>query len=191
MQVVVSPFDVTRFSSLADRQHVRSAGVHLSQIYMDIENTLAPREEMEQTQLSAYRAAGFLWEYVFSQAMAASMESDTLVRPGEVEMDGIIGSPDLYNVQNGKVADTKATWKSARKLENLEKFFWSWLMQIKGYCWMMGVQEAEVYIFCVNGDYKPPAPKAYQIDLKFSVHELRQNWDMIKNHARSRGWKVK
>lgn len=146
---------------------------------------------MEPAQLDAYRAIGFLWEYVFSAAMAKSLEGDNYIRPGEIEIDGIIGSPDLWNVRNNKVADTKATYKSARKLENMEKFFWEWLMQIKGYAWMMGVLEAELFVFCVNGDYKPPAPRAYKIDMKFSVHELRENWQMLKNHARMRGWKIK
>lgn len=193
MQIISdTPLDVDRhLVSQSDRVHLRSAGVHLSQIYYDIESTLTPREEMEQAQLEVYRSAGFLWEYVFSKAMAESLESDVYVRPGEVELDGIIGSPDLYNTREGRVADTKFMWKSARKLENLEKFFWTWLIQLKGYCKMMGIQDAELFVFACNGNYKPPVPVARHIVIHFSVHELEANWMMIKNHARSRGWKVK
>jgi hypothetical protein len=120
--------------------------------------------------------------------MIRSLQSDRYVRPGEFTKDGITGSPDLIDLQEWAVVDSKCTWRSSRKLERLEKYFWTWLVQLKGYCAMVGTQDAYLWIFFVNGNWKPPAPEIRAIHLKFSQHEINENWSMIKNHARKRGW---
>jgi hypothetical protein len=166
----------------------RSPGLHMSQIYQDIEDTLVQRDPMAADQLDVYRSAGFIFEHLMEQAMARSMQSTDLVRPGEFTIDGITGSPDLIHLPTWSVWDTKFTWRSMGKLQNPEKFFWSWIVQLKGYCYMVGTQLASNIVFFANGDYRPPRPAIRRLDFEFTSRELDDNWDMLYNHAEKRGW---
>lgn len=167
----------------------RSDGLHLSQIYNDIEATLAPREEMEESQLSNYRAGGFLWERLFSSAMADSIRGGDIVRPGEFAVDGIAGSPDNLRIDPWRVIETKCTWRSVQKFDDhMEKFMWTWLVQMKGYCRMVGALQAELYCFFINGDYRGSGPLPRGLLLSWSQLEIDENWRMITGHARNRGW---
>jgi hypothetical protein len=125
---------------------------------------------------------------VLHQGFIHSNLTERYIRPGECYVEGITGSPDLLDLEDMTVVDTKFTWKSSRKLDNLEKYFWSWTVQLKGYCRMVGSRTAELWVFCVNGDYKPPVPCIKRLRIEFSQQEIDENWDMIKNHARRRGW---
>lgn len=168
----------------------RSPGLHLSQVYYDIEETVdGPRDSnMSEKELAVYRAGGFLWEHAFNLALTQSLVTDDCIRPGEFKCDGIIGSPDLIEQSTWTVIDTKMTWKSSNKLDNLEKNFWSWLIQLKGYCRMVDSLQARLIVFCVNGNYAPPRPTCRCLNLTFTCREIQDNWVMITGHARKRGW---
>lgn len=167
----------------------RSVGtLHLSQIYGDIENTLAPKEEMSDDELCVYRAGGFIWERVWSAAFAQSIRTGDIVRPGEYACEGIVGSPDNFDFLHWRGVETKCTWKTSRKLDHLEKYFWVWLVQMKGYCRMMGTQEYDLYAFFMMGNYKGSGPQIRHLRFRWSEQEIMSNWTMIKNHARRRGW---
>lgn len=167
----------------------RSAGLHLSQIYGDIERTLDPSLSlMGDDELAWYRNGGFLWERTWARAMADSFTRGDIIRPGEVYKDGIIGSPDNIDLATWRVIETKCTWKSSNKFELLEKWFWVWLVQIKGYCWMVDSVEADLFVMFVNGNYRGSGPQVKAVRLKFAPIELAENWEMIKRHARNRGW---
>lgn len=173
---------------------IRSPGLHISQIYYDLELTVRAnsREPMEEKELLFYRAGGFVWERIFSMALAqghvAGKAAEDVIRPGELMAEGIIGSPDGLDLRKGRVVETKGTWKSSRKFDKLERYFWIWLVQCKGYCRLMGVNEAELYSFHMMGDYRGSGPLPRAALLQFSRHEIEENWDMLKNHARKRGW---
>lgn len=189
MKVTESKFDIMTVLGPADFQHDRSSGLHLSQIYFDIENTAAPKNNnFTPDELQHYRAMGFMWEWVVSKAMAQSLEYSDLMRPGEVTHEGVIGSPDLIHIPTWTVVDTKATWRSLYKLDNLEKFFWSWLVQLKGYCRMMETNKARLLVFGINGNYRPPVPQTRRLDIEFTSLEIKDNWSMLMQHARRRGW---
>lgn len=189
MQVQEVKFDPILIQGPAyDHGEVRSSGLHLSTIYQDIENTFITRNEMDPEELAFFRAGGFLWERSLSQAFASSVTNGDWVRPGEWHLDGIIGSPDLLDLPRWRVIETKCTWKSSRRLDALEKNFWVWLVQIKGYCRMVGTQEALLLAFHINGDYRGSGPLVRAIELKFTQNEIEQNWRMITNHARKKGW---
>lgn len=169
----------------------RSQGtLHLSQIYSSLERIALGREISDFTpeELKFFAAGGFLWERVFSMAMAESFRTGDIVRPGEFMVDGIIGSPDNWNLVTGKVIETKCTWRSATKLEHFEKFFWTWLVQMQGYCRLLGTRQAELYVFCVNGNYRPPTPIIMAYELEWTSDEIDGNWDMLKRHAKKQGW---
>jgi hypothetical protein len=170
----------------------RSPGLHLSQIYWDIERTIAPKDEDDskftEKELEFYRSMGFMWEQALANALAEGISGPNLIRPGEFKCDGITGSPDLIDVTSWTVVETKATWRSVRKLDNMHKFFWLWLVQMMGYCTMMDTPRARLVAFFVNGNWAPPKPCIRVREFEFTTRELKDNWLMITNHARTRGW---
>lgn len=172
-----------------DQSMQRSPGLHLSTIYQDIVQTIDPPDNtMTEQELQHYRAGGFLWERVMSAALAGSLQTEDIVRPGEFTKDGIIGSPDLLDLPQWVIIDTKCTWRSAAKLDNIEKFFWVWLVQLKGYCSMVDTCRAQLLVMFVNGDYRPPRPCIRRMNFEFTRRELSDNWLMLVNHAANRGW---
>jgi hypothetical protein len=183
----------------------RSQGtLHLSAIYRDMEEQALLRKrlgditedellrkrsgDITEDDLSWYGAGGFLWEHVFSMAHREAIASHALVRPGEWELDGIVGSPDGIDTINWRVIETKFRWMSSNKFDQLEKYFWLELVQVKGYCKMIHTTEAELWVFFCNGDYRPPRPVVRGKLLEFNDQEIEESWRMIVGHAQRRGW---
>lgn len=169
----------------------RSTGtLHLSTIYRDMEQAalLARKSEMEPDELAWYAAGGYLWEHVFSMAHREAVMRGELVRPDEWELDGIVGSPDAIRLTDWMLIELKFRWMSSNKFDQLEKWFWLELIQIKGYCKLVGTQQAELHVFFCNGDYRPPRPTARGVRLEFSEQEIEESWSTIVNHAKRRGW---
>jgi hypothetical protein len=129
-----------------------------------------------------------MWERVFSEAHRDAVKSGDLIRPGEFELDGVTGSPDLIRVSDWTLLETKCTWRGLRQWESLEKNFWSWLCQVKSYSHMIGTDVAEIHAYFVAGNWRPPIPCVRSVRLEFRKHELVENWRMIVRHAQSRGW---
>jgi hypothetical protein len=194
--VIVTPFDAgypERLQSQADAEGLtRSPGLHLSTIIRAIEQTIRPKDEWcTQEELAFFGAGGFMWERVFSMAhrdAVTGAEDGDLVRPGEFELDGVAGSPDLIRMSDWTLIETKCTWRGLRKWESLEKNFWSWLVQTKGYCKMIGTNVCEIHCFFVAGDWRPPVPCVKSIQIEYTDRELSENWSMITKFAESRGW---
>jgi hypothetical protein len=171
----------------------RSQGtLHLSQIYRDMEEEALLRQkksgDITEDELAWYGAGGFLWEHVFSMAHREAIGCGELVRPGEWELDGIVGSPDGIDTVNWRVIETKFRWMSSNKFGQLEKYFWPELVQVMGYCKMIGSQEAELWVFFCNGDHRPPRPIALGKLLEFTRQEIDESWKMIVGHAKRKGW---
>lgn len=164
--------------------------LHLSTVYRDMFQVAIERKDPDITEdeLAWYAAGGWLWEQAFSLAFRESVVLGDLVRPDEWELDGIVGSPDMIRSSDWTLIELKCRWMSSYKLDQLEKYFWLTLVQIKSYCRMIGTDHAELHVFFVNGDYRPPMPKVRVLALEFSDRELVENWSMITNHARRRGW---
>jgi hypothetical protein len=86
------------------------------------------------------------------------------------------------------VIETKCRWKSAAKFANLEKEFWAELMQVKSYCYVTGISEADLVVFFIAGDWRPPIPCVKAANLVFTELELQESWEQIVAHARWRQW---
>lgn len=186
-----SPFPAQIVGTLPETGESRSTGtLHLSTVYRDMEREaqLSARKAMDEKELAWYGAGGFLWEHVFSLAFQQAVDRRDLIRPGEWGCDGIVGSPDLIDVPHWRVVELKCRWMSSAKFEQLEKYFWLELVQVKGYCKMVDSTEAELWVFFVNGDYRPPRPVVLGKLLQFSHQEIEESWQMIVGHAQRRGW---
>lgn len=186
---------ITGPADLMDRP--RSSGLHLSQIYGDIDAELGANAKykdnpMPLAQLEVYRSAGFIWEHAMDLALAKSLESDEWVRPQEFNRDGISGSPDLIGLTDWVLGETKYTWKSSKNFDELiakgTGKLWVWTVQMKGYCHMIGTNKARLFAFFVNGDYRNYQPQFRVADFVFNSRELRENWNMITAHAVKKGW---
>lgn len=166
----------------------RSVGtLHLSQIYRDMEQEaqLRRKSEMSQEELAWYAAGGYLWEHAFTMAYQNAMR---VVRTDEWTLDGVTGSPDGIDTHKWRVIELKFRWMSSLKFAQLEKFFWLEMVQVKGYCKMVGTLEAELWVFFCNGDYRPPRPIVLGKLITFNEQEVEENWGMILSHAKRKGW---
>jgi hypothetical protein len=150
-------------------------------------------------------AMGFNFERVMEIAFA-SRRMD-IVRIGEVEVDGIIGSPDGVdmNANPPAVTELKLTWKSTKGTpwpcdehefirEGCDqcthswapKHMW-WIMQMKAYCYMLGLRHATLRALFVNGSYSNMAPTLRGWSFEWTQEELAAFWQQLKRQAYDKG----
>lgn len=171
----------------------RSEGLHLSSIYGAIMQELEPEKyggPMDWNRVMT----GVAFERSLEQALAGMHQSQYpgITRPGEFWLDGVVGTPDGLDTMADppRLYEYKCTWKSGRYPLSDRRFL-AWLMQMKGYLHMMRLQHATLIALFVNGDYekgKFGQPYLRAFDLEFSLQELRDNWIMLLNTARRKGW---
>lgn len=137
---------------------------------------------------------GFWWEEVFSHVFG--QRSMKIARIGEVERDGIVGSPDgigmdweeeeVKGAMEGRdgsgmvepvvLYEYKATWKSCKNPPDAN---WLWMAQVKSYLWMLGLRVAIMPIAYLVGDWRGSGPVYREARLRFGEDELRKNWEMV------------
>lgn len=156
--------------------------LHLSDIYSDLEQTLFPKSTNADMTNQLWAEAGFLWESLLSRVLADHCSE----RPGEVELDGIVGSPDGFDQSTRVVDEYKLTWKSTKNSH--PKDVWKWMTQVKGYCKMLGASVVRFHVFHVNGDYRGSGPLYKSYLFSFTEREIDENWSMLTNHAKMKGW---
>jgi hypothetical protein len=61
--------------------------------------------------------------------------------------------------------------------------FWRYWAQVKAYCWMIETQTGWLDATYAVGDWKGSGPKRRVWERKFTMKELRENWEMIKQHG--------
>ena len=168
----------------------RSKGCHLSDIYEALDVLVNPQaNRVDEDKLKVYGSMGFLFEHMMANALTeALVDGVRYERPGEFNVDGIAMSPDIIDKKEWSIWDTKVTWKSSNKLENVEKWFWKWLVQGKGYCHAANTDHHRVIAYFINGDYRGSGPIIRSMDLWYTTRELKENWDMCVKFGRSKGW---
>lgn len=160
----------------------RTAGVHLTQIIRSIhEETTEPKEGWDSRSLWLSGEIGFMWEEILSYALKSRLPN----RIGEVEKDGIIMSPDGIDLDMWELWEYKATWKSSK---NQPYDNWKWMVQVKAYALALEVCVVKMAVLYVMGDYRGSGPQYIGYRLEFTEYELRENWDLLKSHARRKGW---
>jgi len=161
----------------------RPSGLHVSDIYTDMDVTLNGAPDHWENA----GEPGFLWEDVFSHAWSnKALARGLIFRPEPERVDGIWVSPDGVNLDGMRLEEYKFTWKSSNRPPEDN---WKWVTQMKAYCWALKLGMANLRVFYCNGDYRQnrkPQYKAFRFT--FEAWELKENWDMLINHAKSRGW---
>lgn len=183
----------------------RTEGLHLSQITGDILIGMDPKKygrEDEDDGMWMNFLLGLIYERALELAwLDKELEGHRpgLIRPGEIVWvdpisgKNIYGTPDAFDTIKGRPEEYKFTKKSSRQPITDNKF-WHYWVQLKAYAYMLGVNSGALYIMHVNGnnskDFADPEG-SYQIrgwEDTWTQVQLEENWAMLVNHARRRGW---
>ncbi len=184
--------DIDNWHAHPRKKLVRSAGVHLSGVLrvMASEFNLLkdiPEEDFEE-KLPLRMALGQSWEY-----FAAGLYPRMKWQPGEVERDGVIGSPDgnsfevspRPSVSTLVIDEFKRTRKTCRDfdLSAVKNKLWVW--QTQGYCCADKRRPTRVrfHILFVEGDYSRGQfgmeEKYWRYEVEYSRDELDKLWRMV------------
>ena len=156
----------------------RSPGLHVSQIYNDLEEILFP---IRKTDNPLWCQVGFLYERLLELAFKDALG----VRPAEVECDGIIGSPDGIDYENNWIEEYKCSFKSAKRTVET---MWKWQVQTMAYCHMCKLNVVKFRVLYLVGYYRGEGPIYRETLVVYTNTEIQQNWTMILDHGRSKGW---
>lgn len=91
------------------------------------------------------------------------------------EKDGITFSPDFVFNLGSSYVELKTTRMSISK----ESFPETWIEYIMGGCFIRKVNQYELAVLYMMGNYKPPFPQMQSETLVFEENELKSNWDYL------------
>ena len=109
-------------------------------------------------------------------------------QPGEVIVDGLPGTPDLFDLEDYMCHEIKCTWMSTKWVPGSDKF-WKFEVQLMAYTYMLQATSAMLHVCYINGTYPragqpkgegfPYAPvyRVWQYD--WTDKELSDNWRML------------
>jgi hypothetical protein len=196
--IVESPFEL-RFATAEGRaESDRPKGLHCTDVIASLDKSLHPGKYgtgMDEKVMRAYAEGGWIWETIMTRAFAErSINVDRahaeVVPQVPLVKDGIHMTPDAVLFRKTNVApvlaEFKATWRSAKKADDLESYFWTWLIQMACYAHALGLLKGELYAFFVNGRYEgghPSQPCARMWELTWTTEELARVWGMVTTHA--------
>ena len=109
-------------------------------------------------------------------------DPDRYCSPGQLELDGLFGTPDLLDVTDWAIVEIKLTWLSSRHDPESIKF-WKYWVQIKAYCKMVHTLVGRLHVGHINGNYRGGDPEYNVWEWRFTQQELDENWAMLLTHA--------
>lgn len=178
MQVVEGP--LITLAELATRVSApRTPGVHVTDCIDALMRAAGVNyDDMDPADRGNWIGAGFMLE----EALAGSiLPPEAVVRPGEIVMDRIIGTPDWieFDDEGVFVGESKCTWKSYRGFDLMTMKFMPWLYQLRAYCRMLNTYRARLIVLFINGDYSRYVPEIHQFVYTFTERELEENWTSL------------
>lgn len=169
----------------------RSPGVHVSHVINDICIRLKhytpddPEESDDGGGRLTRMGLGSAWEWALIQRYERHWPGRYVVL-GELERDGLYGTPDLFDTEETAVHEMKATWMSTARGANDVKF-WKYWRQLQAYCAMLGVTKGVLHVVYVNGNYKfgtPGSLPRYRVwECEWSKEEIERSWASLVRHA--------
>lgn len=166
-----------------EQSRPRSPGLHVSDVIKYMRKALGKDAEWGEDELETASQLGRIWERIVAEVLASSSSDDArFARPGTVLCDGISGSPDGIDFEDGAILEYKCTWRSCNR--DIELSFPHYWYQIKAYCYMVGVNIGRLYVLFINGDYRGGGPVFKAWEARFTELELRENWEMILAQAK-------
>lgn len=189
--MIVTSIDTSQYPHcLSPADYQRTDTLHLTTIIRDMATVAGIGKDsgFAEEDLDWFSGPGHMWERIWDRAHQEAVDDGSWVSPGEFTLDGITGTPDRIDWLRPAVIETKVRWKSVSSFESLEKNYWAELIQVKSYCWMTKIMEADLVAFFIAGNWRPPVPQVRAVNLRFTEMELEENWAGIVGHARWRGW---
>lgn len=153
--------------------------MHLSEVIHEMGKVIMETQEREidnDTRMQFEK--GYLWEVTLSMAFGEK----AAMRIGEVELDGIIGSPDgiCYDDPLCIIPIVEEYKCTAKNSKTQPTDMWKWMAQAKGYCKMVGATKC---IFRVLHLSFVPVYKVWE--LVFTQGELDENWQSVVSMAKT------
>jgi hypothetical protein len=166
----------------------RGKGLHASDIYNDLYQELEPeRYRKDGKPPDLLMAMGLAWEQYFEKALVAN--GVLCARPGELESaEGIKYSPDLLLV-NGedRIGEIKLTSLSTRVGPTNPKFA-KYLTQGMIYAYWTEIPRLRYFVLHIHGNHKGAKFPAMNVwDVEFTARDLRDNYQLLMNHAKNKG----
>ncbi len=164
----------------------RSEGGHVSSAVSAYAKELGLYKSKGITLTTTWSQFGCIWEDAIIDYLQR-IYPDEYTIPGELELDGIYGTPDAYRTRDGvrKVVEIKLPWMSSKndpwpkRTAKADSFF-RFRMQIMAYCKMAYTDLAELHVNFINGDWKSFCPTYKVWGLRFTKGELNQNWALVR-----------
>lgn len=126
---------------------------------------------------------GSAFEEAVKAGLAARYSKDNPDRYmviGALEDDGLIGNPDLVDIDEPAIHEIKLTWMSNRRGPDDVKF-WKYWVQLMAYVRMLKMSRIGYLHVCyLNGDYRGGGPDYRVWRVEFSQTDLDDNWRMLK-----------
>jgi hypothetical protein len=163
---------------------VRTPGTHVSALIHEICLTLGHYKDDGGEPNMARMELGNCFEHALIQRLELD-DPDRYVRIGEIECEGLYGTPDLIDVIDECDDEVKCTFMSSKNGPGSEKFY-KYETQLKAYLYMLGWNKGRLHVLFVKGDYTwTPAgePQYRQWEYIFSQAELDANWSTLKQQA--------
>lgn len=165
-------------------------GLHLSDITNDIKQTMERRRTtLDDRTVHLLWTIGLAWEeFVASWLVQHYTDWE---KPAPRTVDGIICSPDGISVRSRTIDEMKATWAY---WTDVETFFASpkgfdYTLRVIGYAHAFGCGRGRLHVNFIRGvKGGSPMPVSKTFHLRFSDRERRQQWAMLQQHARDKGW---
>ncbi|MDO8690571.1 MAG: hypothetical protein Q7R39_11285 [Dehalococcoidia bacterium] len=134
---------------------------------------------------------GYMWEDMLSDYFRQKVHIAQLgvERPEPIVVGDMVCSPDGLDVA-GRLYEYKATMAGPKPVGS----YWTWMHQIRAGCWFAGTTQAELWVWHLAGDWKPPSPFIKRYRLWFEKYELDETFRMLaaqrdKEHRRKQGAK--
>ena len=182
----IKKLDDTLDQLCVDAGPPRTPGLHVSQIIRSICASLEPKKYGDGPVNPLYTEPGFAFEVLLSAAFQARRTD--IFRPGEVEKDGIICSPDGVQLVGSNVwlEEFKSTEMSMSGFPTDPKFR-KWLWQIAAYCYVMETLYSRIRVLWLRGDYQK-VRREYEVwEIVWTQDELDATWSLLVNHAKEQG----
>lgn len=184
--------DPAQHSLIATGGIPRPGGMHVSNVINDIDRRVIHRDRKafddltsaERKRMGQYVAGGWSMEPVFESAIKSFYMNyygaERFMKTGPLYLDGLVGTPDLFDVDDYLPIEMKVTWRSSRR--SITENFWTWHAQMKSYAKMTASNQAKLIVFFVNGNYRDSGPQLKMWCFTYTPDELKANWTMILKH---------
>lgn len=188
----------------------------MSSIYGSLFEQLEPKKYDKSRPMNPMLLEmGLAWEDMLEDGLKDRMRAvagEDIERPGELQtVTGIYYNPDLLIYHSDgriRLGEIKLTWMSARDMPTevdyaLPKKFRKYEVQILSYLYWLGLTDARLYIFFVNGEYAwmkkktgaqaavksdvAVGPELRCYDITYSTQEIEENWAMLERHGKTVG----